>query len=269
MIVSRRAKPGHEADTEKWLNKLRAAATRAPGHVGGDVQPPGPQHPGEWVIIYRFESSDTLQAWLSSPQRAALIDEGRSVIEGDSREQIVADVTDLEPVTAVVSFRVNDGHEQELRDHVTRLEDKIAAFSGFLRLQYHEPVPGLQDDAAVVLSFVTRADLDRWLDSEERRRFLDTTEQHLASRRTMNVVGGFGGWFDHPEAPPVRTWKQAVVVLVALFPTSLALGELRRAALPDLDTISATLFANVLGVAVLSWILMPRLTRWLSSWLRR
>jgi antibiotic biosynthesis monooxygenase (ABM) superfamily enzyme len=33
--------------------------------------------------------------------------------------------------------------------------------------------------------------------------------------------------------------------------------------------VPAVLIGNVLGVAALSWLLMPWLTRWLDAWLRR
>ncbi len=58
-------------------------------------------------------------------------------------------------------------------------------------------------------------------------------------------------------------------MLLALYPTSLVIGMVREALWPDLNSPVATLFGNVIGVAVLSWVLMPFLTSRFDRWLRR
>jgi hypothetical protein len=58
-------------------------------------------------------------------------------------------------------------------------------------------------------------------------------EPYLEGERTINVVGGFAGWFELPGAPVVKRWKQASIVLLALFPTTLVLTQVREWLLPD------------------------------------
>jgi uncharacterized protein len=145
----------------------------------------------------------------------------------------------------------------------------ISTFDGFLKVEMFEPIDGVQDEAVVVFSFSNRDDLDRWLSSDERRDILASIDEHLVGDRTLNVIGGFGGWFDRPGAGVVKRWKQAVVVLLALYPISLVLGLLREAFLPDIEFAFGTLIGNVVGVALLSWIVMPWLNRHFEPWLRR
>ena len=52
-------------------------------------------------------------------------------------------------------------------------------------------------------------------------------------------------------------WKQATIVLLALFPTALTLSLIRRWLLPDLPLVPTVFISNVLGIAVLTWFLMP------------
>jgi hypothetical protein len=269
VVVARRPVPGREREFERWLRRLVAAARRAPGHVQSDVQAPDGVHPDEWVIVYQFADVDTLHRWLTSPERDALIAEGHDLLIGDEREQLVALASDEGSVTAVASFRVRPGNDGRYAEYHRRLIDRLAAFPGFLRSELFEPVPGVQDDTVVVFSFDSREHLDRWLASEERRSMLAEIDEFVEGDRTLNVVGGFGGWFGEPGMADVKTWKQAAIVLLALFPTSLTLGLLRRELLPDIGFVPGVLFGNVLGVIVLSWVLMPRLTRWFSQWLRR
>ncbi len=121
----------------------------------------------------------------------------------------------------------------------------------------------------IVFSFQTRDQLDQWLTSDARRDGLARLDEHISGERQINVVGGFGGWFSL-DRRQVKKWKQAAVVLLALYPTVLVLNEVFDWLLPEgTPYLLSVLIGNVAGVAILSWILMPRLTAWFDRWLRR
>lgn len=234
-----------------------------------DVQPPDEVHPGEWVTVYQFENTDRLNAWLTSSTRVDIMLAGAELSVGEAREQIIALTSQTESVTAVASFRVKSGNEHRNAELQAELVDRMSTFPGYLRSEVFEPVPGVQDDTVVVFSFDSRERLDDWLCSDERQLLLREIEDSIDGARTLNVVGGFGGWFAERGAASVTTWKQASVVLLALFPTALTLTYLRRWLLPDIGVVGGVFIGNVLGVAILSWWLMPFLTRLLDDWLRR
>lgn len=269
VVVARTPKPGREREFERWLARLAAGARDAPGHVAVDVQPPDDAHPDEWVIVYQFQDVASLRGWLDSPRRAALVADGRDLLEGDEREQVLALAEDSGAVTAVASFRIRPGEEHRAGEFHARLLDVLPGFPGYLRCDLFEPVAGVQDDVAVVFSFDSREHLDAWFRSDERARLLAEVAEFIDGSRTVNVVGGFGGWFSGGGAVEPRRWKQAAVVLLALYPTALVLTAVRRWLLPDVHWSVAVLIANVFGVIILSWLLMPWLTSRLSGWLRR
>lgn len=266
VIVSRRFRPGAETNGAEWLERLAQAASEMPGYVDATRQPPSDQHPGDWVIVYRFASADALEGWLSSERRRDLVAEGAELLDGAAREQIVA--LEQRTVTAVASFRLRPGTRSEFAQRFRELQTVLGTFDGFVDVEVVEPVPGVQDDTVIVFSFTDRERLDRWLASPERADLLDRLDSLIDGDRTVNVVGGFAGWFAHPNAAPKR-WKQAALVLLALYPTSLVLAVLRDELYPDLAGFVAILIGNVIGVAILSWLLMPALTRAFDSWLRR
>jgi antibiotic biosynthesis monooxygenase (ABM) superfamily enzyme len=269
VIVSRTPAAGREREFERWLRRLSAAARRSPGHVHSDIQAPTAAHPEEWVIVYQFADGDRLRGWLASREREELIEEGADLVVGPAREQTVALSGESDWVTAVASFRVLPALEDRYVEYQQQLVERMSAASGFIRSELFEPVPGVQDETVVVFSFDTREHLDAWLRSDDRLRMLAEMDEFIEGDRTLNVVGGFGGWFGRPGMAEVRRWKQAAVVLLALFPTTLLLTVLRRWLLPDIGVVLGVLIGNVLGVAILSWVLMPVLTRWLDGWLRR
>lgn len=270
IIVARRVKPGMEREFERWNTRIRSAAESFPGHLGSEAQPPDDAHPDEWMIVYRFATSEALDAWMSSPERRVLLEEGNQFLDGPVREQrLVQAGPGPGAVTAVMSQRVRPDAWEEFRRAHAEITLVMRDFEGFLSCELAEPVPGAQDDHVVIFAFDSRVNLDRWLESDERRRVLRLIEPLIEGERTLNVVGGFAGWFTVDESREPRRWKQGVAVLIALYPTTLSLGWLQRTFLPDVPWVPALFVSNVVGIAILTWLLMPAVTRLLSRWLQR
>lgn len=72
-VVVRRVRPGREADFEEWLHGLIEVALGFAGHQGVSVIRPEPGGPGDYVIVFSFDSDEHLAAWMDSPERAALV----------------------------------------------------------------------------------------------------------------------------------------------------------------------------------------------------
>jgi len=272
VVVTRRVIPGREDDFRAWDRRIRAAAAAHAGFLGSEVQEPNPSHPGEWVTMYSFATAEQLDAWLQSDDRTALIAEIEGLIEGSGRQQRVAGLRNApEPVTVVFSQRIAPHNEAEFVELHEDVVDRLRSFEGFLGSDLLHPVKGVQEEHVIVASFASRADLDRWLESESRREWLVRTNQLVEGDRTVNVVGGFGGWFParpgQPEGP--KRWKQSIAVFIALFPTSLLITLVRVEVAPNMNVVLGVFIGNVLGILALTYVLMPRVTRWLGSWLTR
>jgi uncharacterized protein len=269
VVVARRPAPGRERELERWMRQLVTAAGQAPGYVGAELQPPNAQHPDEWVTIYQFRDRPTLEGWLRSPARRELVEAGAALVDGEPREQVLAVAPEDVHATVVSSYLIEPEHAARFETFQRRLLAALAELPGFVSTEVFEPVDGVQDDTVIVVTFTARRHLDAWLGSDERHRLLREIEPYLAHDRVTNVVGGFGGWFGGPGAPEVRRWKQAALVLLALYPTSLLLTAAREAVAPGLPIVPAVLVTNAAGVAILTWLLMPVLTQAFDRWLRR
>jgi antibiotic biosynthesis monooxygenase (ABM) superfamily enzyme len=268
IIVSRRVLPGHEREFERWNGRIRSAAERWPGHLGSEAQPPDEAHPDEWVIVYRFDTAEHLEAWMTSSERSTLIAEGNTLLAAPVREQRLVQSSPERAVTAVMTQRVRSDAWEEFRRVHASTTLQMRDFEGFISCELVEPVRGMQDDHVVVFTFDSRPNLDRWLSSETRRRVVTDLESLIEGERTLNVVGGFAGWFSNPGGSQPRRWKQAVAVLIALFPTTLTLSIIQREFFAGAPFVAALFVSNVLGIAALTWVLMPPLTRLLDRWLR-
>lgn len=152
-------------------------------------------------------------------------------------------------------------HEQSVR----RMQD----MPGFLYAELLEPVPGVQEETVILMRFDSREHLDGWLHSPARKELIALQAEHLVGPRTLQVVGGFAGWFGSEQDARVAPWKSAVAVLLAIVPVSQAFLGVRVWLFPGLHPVLATLLGNVISVVVLTWVLMPLITRSLKRWLRR
>lgn len=82
VTLSRRVKPGREADYEAWISGVIDTARNFPGHQGVNVLRPRSAN-GEYVLIYRYDSYDHCQAWENSAERAAWLAKLDDMVVGD------------------------------------------------------------------------------------------------------------------------------------------------------------------------------------------
>ena len=151
-----------------------------------------------------------------------------------------------------------------------RVLDVLQTFPGFIRRDVLDAVPGIQDETVVTLTFDTREHLLAWMDSPERAQFVNEIDGLVQGALTTSVIGGFAGWFPESDSPQGNPrWKQAVVVMIGLYPTVLFTSWLGNAIWADWNIFLAVLIGNAIGVTILTWLLMPPLTRYFADWLAR
>ena len=84
VVVTRRVKPGREADYEAWLHRLQAEARGLPGYLGVTTQRPGVGSPREYVSVLRFDSLASLRAFEGSELRTRYLAEVNDLVEADA-----------------------------------------------------------------------------------------------------------------------------------------------------------------------------------------
>lgn len=266
VVVSRRVRPGQEAEFARWQRQILREVERAPGYVAATAEPPSREHPDEWVVVYRFRTTDDLDGWLDSPVRRELVATAAELTEGEPREQLIV-TPSADPVTLVSSIRLRLGTEAEHRVLHSRAVNAARRIGGFVSTELREPVPGAQRDTVALLTFESREALDRWLDSDERQEILTAVDALAEGDRTINVVGGFVGWFGAEGGNTPPRWKQATVVLAALLPFVFITPAVTDALWPELPSAAATAVGAAVNVGLLTWLVVPALTRLLRRWL--
>ncbi len=73
VVVTHRVSAGLEDAFRAFQERMTEAERGYPGFLGGDLYPPVAGVQEAWTAVYRFDSTAHLDAWLQSPQRAALL----------------------------------------------------------------------------------------------------------------------------------------------------------------------------------------------------
>ncbi|MEU5544723.1 sulfur oxygenase reductase family protein [Streptomyces sioyaensis] len=276
VVTSQKVREGRTDEYQRWQEKANRAAREFEGFVGVEVYPPGAGEESEWVTVFRFSDMDHLTAWLDSSRRQALLQEAAELFEGPPTQEVLRGGTPAEQapeaVTAVISHEVKPGHEQAFLNWQEKTLEAQEKAPGFMGSELFKPVQGVQEHWVVVFRFDSREHLDDWLESDVRSALLDEGRKHFISYDVRKVGSAFSGWFqfDHGKggtAPP--NWKQAMSVVLALYPTVMVLNLTVGIALQKLTIREyiGLFLSNVLSVSALTWLLMPLVNKALAFWL--
>ena len=174
------------------------------------------------------------------------------------------------PVTAVASRRVKPGREEEFEDWVSGLLAAANEFPGYLGSEVLRPARPGDDEYRVVFRFDHASNLERWEASEERRRLLREVRPLLHEEEKVHVLTGLETWFTLPSEPgepaPPR-YKMAVVTWLAVFPLITAIFLVFQPVLSQLPFVLRTMVLTLTMVTLMTYVVMPRMTRLFSFWL--
>jgi len=272
VVIAQHVRPGREREYLRWQTDINDTCRTFPGFEAAEVVPPVPGVQDDCVVVFRFDSFEHLDGWLRSEARRALLSRGEALFAGDARQQVVAG--GRRAAGMVVSTRVKPGREGEYREWQNTIDREAAKFPGFLGNEIFAPVPGLQEEWVVVVRFESAEHLKAWLASDIRRRLVDEAARLWHEVHIESFGGGFPGWFTPGTVGPGAralppNWKQAMIVLLVLYPTVMLLGYVLSPWLAGLPVAVALFASNIASVAVLTWLLMPLVNRAFAFWLTR
>lgn len=171
-------------------------------------------------------------------------------------------------LTVVVARRIHAGREGEYESLMRDFVAWSLARPGHQGLHILRPPPE-ERDYTVVSRFSDEAARRAYTDSPEYRQWMTRLAPLTDGDPRIQELTGLEGLVTMPghELQRSPTWKLAIATFLGVLPTSLFLEQVllpRLSALPWV--FRSTLFAAAM-VAMLSWIIMPLVTRALHKWL--
>ena len=240
-IASHRVRPDKVAEYLEAQTAITDAARRFDGFVGTEVLGPVAGLQEEWVAIFRLESNQAMKRWLASPERLQLAARIDNFLIEPSRLLVLASDDNSEPPVAMVfAHRIVPG---KVADYLAWRRRAIAAQAhhpGYLATEFFEPHGKLRDEWIDIVRYDSVANLTNWMESKERQDLLKELESIVESMHAHRLTG-LEGWFGlnrgsgaAASGPP--SWKQALAVLFALYPTVMA-ADLSKSA--DAESVAA------------------------------
>lgn len=173
-------------------------------------------------------------------------------------------------VTAVITHRVRPGRETGYETWIQGIATDARSFNGYLGAHILRPELGVSSDHVIVVQFDTCAHLETWLQSETRKGWIERVQPLIREPESIKVLTGLEPWFQLPgqlsHSPPKR-YKQAILVWVGVSGISLLVSPHVSALLAPWPWILRMLINMGITVALLTYWIMPFLSRRFQGWL--
>ena len=174
------------------------------------------------------------------------------------------------PVTTTVTRRVKPGHEAFYEQFLSGIIATASEFPGHLGVEVFRPQSATAGEYRIVYRFDTAEHLRRWLDSEEHAGWLERAEPHVIGPMQTSFVTGLESWFTlpgSPGTPPPPPYKMALLTWITIFPLITAVIVALGPLIKDLPLVPRLGITTAITVPLMTWVVMPRVTRFLRRWL--
>ncbi len=172
------------------------------------------------------------------------------------------------PIHVAITRRVLPGKEQEFRESLRRFLGESFIHGGVQGAGMMTALPGAHArDVGILRTFADEAQRDAFYASDLFRRWEEYAATVTEGAPEYRELSGLEAWFRYPGAPP--RWKMALVTLLGVYPASLFLALTIGPFLHPLPLPLRSLVMAAAMVGLLTWLIMPRLTKSLKKWLHR
>jgi antibiotic biosynthesis monooxygenase (ABM) superfamily enzyme len=174
------------------------------------------------------------------------------------------------PVTTTVTRQVKPGHEAAYEQFLDGIIAAASRFPGHLGAEVFRPQTAAAGEYRVVYRFDTAQHLHAWLGSAEHAAWLERAEPHVIGPLRRQVLTGLEAWFTlptQPGLPPPPRYKMALVTWVTIFPLITLVVVATAPLLGRLPLVARLAVTTGVTVPLMTWAVMPRVTRLLGWWL--
>ena len=172
-------------------------------------------------------------------------------------------------VTALVNRRVSSDEEPAFRSTLEGLLEEFGRVPGASGCLVFRREAGEEVEFSILQRFATEKDHDAWLASAGFARWRAAMAPPTPTPDHVHRYSGMDAFFVDaraPDAPP--RWKMAVVLLVAVYPMSLAVAHWLAPALARVSLFTGALITSVIMVVSMTWLVVPLLTKLFEPWLQ-
>jgi uncharacterized protein len=173
------------------------------------------------------------------------------------------------PIHVAITRRVRPGCEAEFQQALREFFQTSFTHGSVMGATMLVPPPGSESrEFGILRTFADEKERDAFYASpmfkawDERARMLTEGEPEYRQ------LHGLEAWFRSPHVPPPK-WKMVIATFLGVFPLAMVLNLTLGPLIRDLPFVLRNAVFNAAVVLLLSWAVMPVVTRLLHRWLRR
>lgn len=174
-----------------------------------------------------------------------------------------------EPVTVVVAQQVKPGREADYESWISGITQVASTYSGHLGSENIRPDPGTRSEYVIIFRFDHYDHLKAWMTSRDRQFWLEKAKPLITANPQIQQISGIEAWFSLPgkvlRTPP--RYKTALLTGAMVYTLINLLNRFVTPLLSGLPAWLASLIICTIMVILLTYVVMPRVTRLFSRWL--
>jgi uncharacterized protein len=173
-----------------------------------------------------------------------------------------------EPIHVAIIRRVKPGRERDFERELLAFAQRSIVDSGTrgVHLIYPSSSSG-SNEYGILRTFVSGLDRAAFYKSALYCEWLATIESLVEGEPKYRELHGLEAWFRNPPSVDPPLWKMAIATYLGVVPVimllALTLGRLIR----NWNFLLNNIVFNAFVVALLTWVVMPLITRALHGWL--
>jgi antibiotic biosynthesis monooxygenase (ABM) superfamily enzyme len=172
------------------------------------------------------------------------------------------------PIHIAITRRARPGCEAEFQHTLREFFQASFAHGGVLGATMIVPPPGSDSrEFGILRTFADEKERDDFYASPIYKAWGKKCEPLTETNSwTQRPLNGLEAWFRSPQSPPPR-WKMAIATFLGVFPIATILNLTIGPAIRSWPFLVANAVFNACIVALLTWVVMPLITRALHGWL--
>ncbi|WP_067987038.1 antibiotic biosynthesis monooxygenase [Neptuniibacter pectenicola] len=174
------------------------------------------------------------------------------------------------PITVSISRKVKLGSEAEYENWVSGVINAASSYPGHLGTNVLRPSQATNHEYVIIYRFDNYANCQHWEQSETRSEWLAKLESLVEGEAVTKRGTGLEFWFDLPELPTQKhpsPHKMALILIIVVYVLVVAINLAFAPILEPMSFWFKTLTIVVAQVLLMTYVVMPRVTRLLKSWL--
>ncbi len=174
------------------------------------------------------------------------------------------------PVTVSVSRKAVVGREKEYEDWISGITQAASKFPGHMGTNVLRPSDATKGEYVIIYRFDNYPNACHWEQSDERAQWLEKVIPLVQGEAIRKKVTGLEFWFDLPSIPVTHVpskHKMALVLFIVVYVLVLSLSTILSPLIGGFPFWGKLLVVIPTQVILMTYIVMPRVTKLLKNWL--